>query len=364
MNKKKILYLITKATWGGAQKYVFDLVTHLPKSEFNAVVAYGVNGRLAEMLQKEGTKTHRVSSLGRNVAIVSDISSFFQTLMYMWQLKPDIVHLNSSKAAALGALAARLCGVRRIIFTVHGWPFKENRSTLARAIMYFVSWFTALLSHSTIVVSKSDEMQGKRMWLVGKKIRYIPIGIEPPSFLSREEASRALRITATLPRVVTNAELTKNKGIRYGIESVALLKKQNVDISYYILGDGEEREALKRLALEQGVSDRVHFSGFVSDAAQYMKAFDIFLLPSIKEGMPYVLLEAAAAGLSVITTTVVNPDVLERYENIRAVPPADPQAIVEAIVILTRERNEREMFPLNATYPLSNMLNATLALYR
>lgn len=360
--KKRVLFLITKATWGGAQRYVYDLATHLPKTEFDITVAYGERGRLTEMLEKEHIEGHQISSLGRDVAIMSDVSSFFKILIYLWRTKPDVVHLNSSKAAALGALAARLARIPKIVFTVHGWPFNEKRNEFARIAIYIASWFSGLLSHVVVVVSKSDEGQGKKMPLVGKKIRYIPIGIEATLFLTREEAVTSLSISAPTPRIVTIAELTANKGIQYAIEAIARLKERGVEVSYFLISDGEERKALEYLARELGVADQIHFLGFVSEAAKYLNAFDIFLLPSIKEGMPYVLLEAAEAGLPIITTNVVNPEIMERYENVRAVPPGRPKAIVEAIQKTLDAQGVRTSTQ-KTYFPLLRMIEATARLY-
>jgi glycosyltransferase involved in cell wall biosynthesis len=361
--KKKVLYLITKATWGGAQRYVFDLATHLPESEYKVVIAYGQYGKLAKDLSEAGIRTREITSLRRDVAVFSDIASFFGIWKCILTEKPDVVHLNSSKAAGLGALAARLCGVKKIIFTVHGWPFKENRLPMSRMVIYFISWFTAFLSNAVIVVSKEDEAIGERMRWVGKKIFYIPIGIETPHFHSRSEASMLLSITTLSPRIVTIAELHPNKGLRYALAAMAELTKRGMDASYFILGDGEERQTLETLAREYHVSERVRFLGFIPDAARFLKAFDIFVLPSIKEGMPYVLLEAAEAGMQIVTTTAVNPDVIERYEQVRAVSPADATRLADAILEAATAREERSLFPTRTIFPLSTMVEATRALY-
>src|SRR3989344_6929292 len=136
MEKKKVMYLITKATWGGAQRYVYDLSTNIPKSEFEPIVAYGTRGKLADELEPAGIATRQLPSLGRDVAIVSDIKSFFEMLRIIRELKPDVVHLNSSKAAALGALAARIARAPNIIFTVHGWPFGEKRNPFTKILLW------------------------------------------------------------------------------------------------------------------------------------------------------------------------------------------------------------------------------------
>jgi len=324
--KRKVLFLVTKATWGGAQKYVFDLATRLPRNEFDVVVAYGEKGKLASDLFVAGIETCEISSLARDVAVFSDLKSFFEILSCIGTTRPDVIHLNSSKAAALGALAARFQGVRKIVFTVHGWPFKEDRNVLARALIRGISWLTAVLSHTVIVVSKKDEQIGRSMLFLSNKIRHIPIGIHTPDFLTREEAAARLSIRTASPRIVTIAELTANKGLRYAIEAVSLLKSRGTNVTYFIISDGEEREALEALALEKGVSDRVRFLGFVDNAARYLKAFDVFLLPSIKEGMPYVLVEAESAGLPIIATTAVDATYSLQ------VPAGDVNALADALV--------------------------------
>lgn len=358
--KKKILFLITKATYGGAQRYVFDLATHLDTAIFEPSVVYGTAGKLSDDLRKANIKTYEIRSLGRDIALISDIASFFRIIRCVRDVRPDALHLNSSKAAALGALAGRLCGVPKIIFTVHGWPFKEHRNLLARCLIYFVSWFTAFLSNATIVVSKTDEVLGKRMWLVGKKTRYIPLGIEAPQFLSRDEASTRLSLVEVKPpRIVTIAELTPNKGVRCAIEAIALLKKCGVDVSYFIIGEGEERKKLEKLAKEKDVTDRVQFLGFVPEAGKYLKAFDIFLLPSVKEGMPYVLLEAAAAGLPIVATDVVKEEASD-LPNINFVPSQSASALADAI---EKFLNNMPAQKSSSARSLSTMLEKTIALY-
>ncbi|MBI5457103.1 glycosyltransferase [Candidatus Kaiserbacteria bacterium] len=363
-NKKKVLFLITKATWGGAQRYVYDLAAHLPREQFEPIVAHGESGRLAKMLSEARIQTYGLSALQRDVAFFSDIASFFGILKCIRAMKPDVIHLNSSKAAALGALAARVLGVPKIIFTVHGWPFKEGRNEFTRVLIYLVSWFTAFLSDAVIVVSKSDEAQGRKMRWVGKKIHYVPIGIEMPHFIARDEALEAFGLKkASVPRIVTIAELIENKGLRYGIEAISVLKSANINAQYTIIGTGELRRRLEDFAMETNVTEHVTFAGFVDDAARYLKAFDVFLLPSIKEGMPYVLPEAAAAGLPIVTTTVVNPAFVDSYSRIRAVPPADPEALAAALMETMREMSEGELFPPQNHFTLSDMTEKTIALY-
>ncbi len=369
--KKKILYIITKSNWGGAQRYVFDLATHLPKDQFEPVVAFGGTGEagatagiLQEKLNAAGIRTIFISSLTRDVSWTKEFLVWRDLTRLMRAERPDIVHLNSSKVAAWGAFVAFMIGVPRVVFTVHGWPFKEYRNFLATFLIKEISWFTALLSDATIVVSKGDEKIGKRLLGLKAKIQYVPLGIEMPEFLSCDAASEIISPTADAwPRIVTIAELTPNKGISFAIDAIALLKERAINIDYYIVGEGEERVRLFKVAEKSGVSDRVHFLGFVPDAARYLKAFDIFLLPSLKEGMPYVLFESIAAGLPIVTTRVVDVIFLGTMQGISPVDPADATQIADAIEKLLKDGTTsvpaHEQFP----FPLSRTLKETIDLY-
>jgi|SRR3989344_2250579 len=376
--KKKILFLITKATWGGAQKYVYDLATNLSKDQFEPIVAFGEYGRLQQLLNETKIETRRIPSLGRDIALVSDISSFFQILNCLWRVRPDVVHLNSSKAAALGALAARILFVPKIVFTVHGWPFKEDRGFIARKLIYFISWFTAFLSHSTIVVSKEDEVLGECMWFIHRKIQYIPLALQTSEMYTTKQVEQIMfqkNLEIDTPfinskRLVTIAELTPNKGLRYAIDMMAELEKRTPHrYTYSIIGEGEEGSSLGNQVQKLGLGKSVRFVNIFSnrfpkdlssEASKYLKGFDIFLLPSIKEGMPYVLLEAAAAGLPIVATNVVQQEA-SNIPNIHFVPPGDGHALANVVEKLahnlpaTREQS--------AVGSFADMLAKTITLY-
>src|SRR3989338_5574672 len=341
--RTRVLYLITKATSGGAQKYVFNLATNIPKNEFEPVVSYGTRGKLAEDLERAGIVIKQLPSLGRDIAILSDIKSFFEIYRALKEIRPDVVHLNSSKAAALGALASRIAGVPKIIFTVHGWPFKEDRNIASRALIRLISWLTALLSHDVIVVSKTDEDIGKRMLGIRKKMRFVQLGLAPFRTLPPHDAFRAMfgslkpaDLRGSTLRLVTIAELTANKGLRYAIDAVAILRERNIDAVYVIAGGGEERDALQAYATKLGVGDRVFLSGFVANARENLPGFDVFVLPSIKEGTPYVLLEAVSVGLPIVATSAIDQDLVAHVSNVRLVPPKDALELADAVTELSK----------------------------
>jgi glycosyltransferase involved in cell wall biosynthesis len=295
---KKVLYVITKSNWGGAQRYVFDLATHLPKDQFEAVVALGGTGTkgaeaglLAAKLQEAGIRTIFVESFMRDISVVKEFAALKELHTIFKSEKPDVVHLNSSKAGGVGALAARLSGVPKIIFTVHGWPFGEQRNFLVRIMMRLASHVTGVLSHVIICICDYDMRQVR--FMPGVRAVRIYNGVEANAPLGdgsviRKAFPPQVHITGTV------GELTKNKN------QIALLEdaKRDTNLFVAIVGEGEDRAMLERKIKEYGLQDRVKLFGFLP-AADVLKGFDTFALPSLKEGLPYVLLEAKAAGLPI-----------------------------------------------------------------
>lgn len=367
--RKKVLFLITKSTFGGAQRYVFDLATNAVAAGYEPVVALGSGtskgpGLLHEKLTQANIRAIFMPNLTRDVG-GSDIAAYRSIAATIRKERPCILHLNSSKAAGLGALAARMNSSARIIFTVHGWPFNEHRNSLWKLFAYLSSWVTALLSHEVIVVSKSDAVQAARMPGISRKVHYIPVGIEAREYLSKEAALQKMAPFVKHiggPRIVTIAELTANKGIKYGLEALHILKEKGFPATYVVISDGEERAFLEALAKEYEVDDRVTFTGFIADAASCLKAFNIFLLPSVKEGMPYVILEAAQAGLPIVATTVMNPDLPARFPHMRHVPPKNASALAQALEEISSDASASS-HSSNA-FPLESMLRDTFTLYR
>jgi len=298
--KKKVTFVITKSNWGGAQRYVFDLAVSLPKEEFDVGVAFGQTGLLATKLQEANINTFPLHTLERDVSFRNDVRTFNELLHLFRQKRPDVVHLNSSKAAGIVALAARIAGVKKIIFTVHGWPFLEPRNSISCGLIYFLSWLTAVLSHVVIVVSNHDLRIAQKMPFVGKKTVRIYNGIDS-NFTEKLQSGNYIRdhfptgvhITGTI------GELNKNKN------HIALIEqaKNNPTMYVAICGDGEQRQFLQHTIEAYDLNKRVKLFGFV-EPKTVLKGFDTFALPSLKEGLPYVLLEAKAAGLPIVANRV------------------------------------------------------------
>ena len=295
---KRILFVITKSNWGGAQKYVYDLATHIPREQLDVAVALGGTGELQKKLDAAEVPILQLQNVQRDLSVTADIGGLSSIYNAIKLFRPDIVHLNSSKAGGLGSLAACVLHVPRIIFTAHGWPFAEKRNVIWRLFAFLGSWATALLSHDVIVVSKNDLHIGSRMPFCGRKMHLIYNGIDLHAPLGSGERIRSafplgVRITGTI------GELNKNKNHVSLIEQA----KDDPDMYVAIVGEGELRACLQEKISEYHLENRVKLFGFMP-TSDVIKGFDIFALPSLKEGLPYVLLEAKFAGLPIIASRV------------------------------------------------------------
>lgn len=353
--RQKILYVITKGNWGGAQKYVYDLATALPRDTYEVVVAFGGSGVLKQKLEEKNIRVIPLESLGRDIRVWKDVTVFFSLLSLFLREKPDVVHLNSSKIGGLGALAARIYNVYirlknlypkastlfpvLIIFTAHGWAFNEDRGMLARFAIRMVHYTTIMLSHVTIAVSQSMIAQIKPLFLK-KKMVLIYNGVRDISFLTRREARQRIEtcMGRNLPAhahvIGTIAELHKNKGLTYSIHAM----KHVPNSTYIIVGEGKERETLQSLIHSSGLSERIFLAGHIDEASHILPAFDAFLLPSITEAFAYVIMEAGNAKLPTVATKVGGiPEIVSEGESGILIPTKNPEAIAKAILSLKND---------------------------
>lgn len=392
-DKKKILYIITKSNWGGAGRYVFDLATNLSKAQFEAVVAFGGAGGLKDKLEASGIKTIQIGRMGRDISLLDELMVLFSMLKIIMDEKPDIIHLNSPKAGGLGALAGRIYNLlnyalhslqpktynlqpAKIIYTVHGWTFREERPYVQNLLIRVFSWLTILFSDTTITVSEKDFIDSPDLFLK-RHIVIIKNGIGKIEFKERETLRREIfkmsGLTQKKSRVCIGAiaELHKNKGLPYAILAMADIVNEIPNAALFIFGDGEERKNLEKKIKNLGLTEKVFLLGTVENAAQYLPALDIFILPSIKEGLPYTILEAGLAERAVISTSVGGiPEIIDDMKNGILVRPRQPKELASAIKFLIANPERAEEFGKNLSqkiaekFSLDEMVRKTVELYR
>lgn len=377
--RKKVLFVITKSTLGGAQRYVYDLATNLPSSTYDVVVAAGGDGMLIDNLTNEGYKVYALKSLKRDVSFMSEVRALFELFSIIRKERPEVLHLNSSKAGALGAILGRLCGIPRIIFTAHGWAFNEDRSTSQKLILKAIHFVTIALSHTTIAVSNG--MKAQMNWRgVQRKMVVVYPGRNIEDMLSKEDARGVLetKVIDTQARLMdyhddfwvgTIAELHPIKRLNRAIDSISALIKTFPTLRFVIIHDGDLRAQLQSQVQDLGLQEHVFFTGALDKAARFLPAFDAFVLPSKSEAFGYVLLEAGIAGVPVVATDVGGiPDIITHEVNGLLVPPDNTPALTQALRTLIADEDLRHQLShahqeRSLTFTVEKMVAETQRVY-
>lgn len=329
----KILYLITKSNWGGAQRYVYDLATTFSSKGNTVAVATGGNGELVNRLREQNVQVFTLNNLVRDVKLFAEFRAFYEMYKCIKNFKPDILHLNSSKAAGIGVVCGRLLGIKKIVITLHGAPFREDRPWFIKELIYFFTWITCLLAHSVITVSKQDEHDVGTMLFLKSKVTTIYLGL-----LYGDLPERSIPKSRTT-HIVTIAELHRNKGLMYALQAIKNIHDDGHDVRYSIFGEGDERKHLEDFIKNNQLQDVVVLHGHIRGVADKLHDFDVFLLPSVKEGLPYVLLEAGKAMLPVVTTTTGGiPEIVRHEETGLLVYPKDVEALTKELKRIVIDR--------------------------
>lgn len=337
--RKKVLLVITKSNWGGAQRYVYDLATHLNTKHFTPVVALGGSGELATMLGHAGIPVVTLTQLGNSLSPKQAWAMLRELVALIRRERPDILHVNSSVAGLVGTVAGRLTRVPRIIFTCHGWAFNEDRPWWQRLIIKFLHWITVLLSHRTIAVSTGvlNEMRWLGAW---KKMKVINPGRSIGAMYKRDEAREKIcaffpSLTPHLqdPWLVCIAELHPIKRHTVLIDAMKEVVQIHPNARLVCIGEGKERLALEQQINQRGLTRHVFLLGHLTDAARFLKAFDLMTLASKSESYGYVLHEAGLAGVPVVATNVGGiPDIVTHHQTGLLVPPDQPAPLAQAII--------------------------------
>ena len=336
---KKMLYVITKGTWGGAQRYVYDLAVSARDAGSEVIVAYGEPGELAGRLRGARIRTIAVRGLSRDVGILRELFAFSGLLRLFMRERPDIVHINSSKAGVLGCIAARLARIPRIVFTSHGWAFNEARPWWQRAALYLASGSIVLFSHETICVSEAVKRDIARFPFLRSKLVVIHLGIDCAARRTREEARVELAPHAVGRYWVGMiSELHPTKRIGDALRAFEMLVKTHPEAILIIIGAGQERERLEDLTRELHMRDHVSFAGFREEAPALLSAFDLFVHASRSEALGYAILEAGCAALPVVATRAGGiPEIVLDDDYGLLVPKENPPALAAAMESLMQD---------------------------
>ncbi|MFZ2310319.1 MAG: glycosyltransferase [Patescibacteria group bacterium] len=360
----KILIVITKSELGGAQVFALNLARGLKDAGEDVTVAGGPGDYLPKELNKFGINFKRLFNLARSYNPLQSLNFISELKQYVISEGFDVVHLNSTNAL-LGAWGlSTLKPQPRLVFTVHGLSLLDNKHQALTPLKYAYRLFfrTAFKKlHDIVFVSQLNFDYAKSSGLLdGLKAKshliYNGITQKNDYWLSREEARRELKLNEDDYIYGSIGRLAYPKNYEFLINSHKALQAIKPNARLVLIGDGPERAKYEDLITLYQLGRDVILRGEIPEASRYLKAFDLFVLPSIFEGLSLSLIEAISAGIPVIASRVGGSEEIVGVSNCFKL---NDQADFLRLV-----KNAKPVATINQPFTLQQMVDGYLRVYK
>lgn len=333
----RVLHVSSDYTPGGATRYLLTLLSQPVFSGADVTVACPMGGGLAHAVERLGIPlvTFQRGDRSFDAGLVLQLARLISSRRF------DVVH---SHASASSRLAARITGCRNTVVTRHTIGGDLPRSPIRRA---FTSIAQVSLASRFIAISRAISRRLLDEGVPGSRIETIYNGVDIP-LIEREALVLDVRpdidsmvrdstVRGASPIIGTLGRLSPEKGHEFLVRAFADVLTEFPGAALVIVGQGGERDKLARLAGELGIAERVLFTGYRENSSAYLKAFDVFAMPSLSEGLGLAMLEAMTLRKPVIASNTGGiPEVIEDGANGLLVPPADAVALSRGIASLLK----------------------------
>jgi glycosyltransferase involved in cell wall biosynthesis len=325
---------------GGLQKVVVNICRTIDREAFDvSVLCLRALGPFAADIERLGIPVVLLPQKARG----TDYLSFVKVAGALREGRPDVIHTHNTQPFVDGTLAALLSGVGRVVHTDHGRQFPDKRRYMLAE---------RLLSRAAFkVVGVSDDTSQQLVaWekIDPAKVMTIPNGVDcraPLTAAGKTEKRRELGLDGTGPVLGVVGRLSEEKGVAYLFRAMPKVLRERPNAVLVVAGDGPLDLELRALATELAIEGSVRFLGPRSDVAAILGVLDLYVLPSLREGLPLILLEAMAAGCPIVATEVGGvPSAVDHDTTGLLIPPKDPDALAAAIVSLLEDAGLRRKF--------------------
>ena len=337
-----VVHVITRLEWGGAQENTLFTVGSLDPRRFDRVLVSGKGGMLdSRAAAIPGCRFRKVPSLVREIRPVSDARAFLSLRSILRQEReragglPLVVHTHSSKAGILGRAAARSVGAEAVVHSIHGFGFHDLQPPPLRGFLVGLERAVSRWTDAFIAVSEENIRLGVLEKILSTdRVRLIRSGFDTARFLggSRERGRRLLGIPESAPLVGTIAVFKPQKAPLDFVE-VARRVKERVPASRFVMvGDGELRPEVERAVANGPLAGSFLLAGWREEVPDLLRAFDVFLLTSLWEGLPKVVPQALLSGVPVVATAVDGTrEIVDEGVDGYLAPPGDVEALARRV---------------------------------
>jgi len=372
MEKIRVLEMIDQPFLGGGQINLISLAKNLDREKFEVFACSRDGGPLVEEVEKNNIQHFPVPFSKRiGAKIVQKIVTILKNN------KIDILHTHGGVAGFFGRWAARKCRTPVVVHTLHGIHYLHYRNFLLKLFFVLLEKYFSRFTDAIVFVSEADRKKGENFKLGSEEKMYtIKNGIDLPAFKEKnitdlkDDKRKELGLESFQPIVGTVARLHRQKGIPYLLKAAKRISQAFPRIKILIIGGGPLDKKLERAAKRLGVKECVWFMGERKDATELLSLFDVFVLSSLWEGLPYVLMEASTLEKPVVASDVDGiREVIEDGETGILVPARSPEKLAEAVIRLLHEKDLAAQLGANAKksippkFSLSRMVEETQNLY-
>lgn len=324
---KKKLVIMSEALGGGVRRHIIDLIENIDKNIFEIYFIYNLDRadsiikEKISYMKKNGINLIEIEKFNREIGF-NDIKAYRSIYRELKKIKPDIVHCHSSKAGALGRIAAKKLGVKQIYYTPHAYYFQNpDSSKLKKNIYIFLeSILSRYFTTKTINVSHGERKIALD-YKLDKEEKFIVIynGIEKNNIVSESKRSilmNEFNIAKDDIVVGVIARLNKQKDPDTFIDIAKFVLSKYDKVKFIYVGDGELYNHINDRINKLNLNKNIILTGFRKDTEDILDIFDIFLTTALYEGMPYALIEASRAKLPIIATNITgNNEIVKNNEN-------------------------------------------------
>jgi glycosyltransferase involved in cell wall biosynthesis len=352
-HKTKVLHIITRLDKGGSAENTFLTVKGLDKEKYDVTLMSGpvedASQERRTQVEESGIRYIPLPGLVRNIHPVSDLIALFRIRRFLAKEKFNVVHTHTSKAGFLGRFAAKRAGTPHVIHTPHGHIFYGYFGRLKTKMFIWLEKFASRMTDKIVALTESEKSDYIAHKIVDeKKCAVIHSGIEMDRYreLALEDKNK-LKEEIGIPEDAlvagTVGRLVPVKGPEFMIKASRHIISKSPQTYFVFAGDGPLKENLQALARETGTDTNVIFLGWRDDVPRILSVFDIFLLPSLNEGMGRVLAEAMALGKPIVASNVGGvPDLVTHGKNGFLVPPKNPEELARYTQLLLEDKDKRE----------------------
>jgi glycosyltransferase involved in cell wall biosynthesis len=370
---RRVLHVVGDSQFGGGAVLILRIAKEAALRG-DRVAILSTNPQFQDAIRRIGLEVVDLDCIWRPIRPFRDLAGLLRLRRYLRAEPYDIVHTHTSKAGLVGRAASFFAGIPAIFHTVHGFAFHEESSWLAVKGYSLLERLAAKWCSKIVTVSKYHRAWALELGICdADHIVAIPNGISPervkPS-CERAAFRAGLGIRPDEVVLVSAGRLAPQKGIEYLVEAMRILAGQGVRPRVVLAGDGPLRSFIEEQVRQSGLEQQFIFLGFRTDVADILNAADIAVMPTEREGLSISLLEAMAAGLPIITTTIgSNLEVTENGRFARLITPKDVTQLVDAIQATLQDRETAVAIGKQAqvhfyeTYTEQVMLDSYMKLY-